>query len=174
MRGLLKATLFVLVAAGVVILLGSALGQWIPDATTPAGEPLQSPGEERVTVEERVSDGERVTVDVRNAAGVTGMARAATNFLRGAGFDVVSLGNAEHFALDSSVVIDRVGKPETAAAVARALGIRKVTSEPDPNLFVDVTVRLGSDWTAPEGDEWDENRLVEWLRGLGPDQGSER
>ncbi|NCG33982.1 MAG: hypothetical protein GWP44_14020 [Proteobacteria bacterium] len=36
-----------------------------------------------------------------------------------------------------------------AEAVAKALGIRNVLSEPDPELFVDVSVMLGSEWLAP-------------------------
>jgi len=43
-----------------------------------------------------------------------------------------------------------------------------VTSQPDSNLFVDVTVRLGSDWSTPEADEeaaW--VPLIDWLRTLG-------
>ena len=163
MSRFLKATLFALVVTGTVVLLGSALWQWVPEERAPADEPVLSPARDRVTV------------DVRNAGGVTGMARAATDRLRGAGFDVVGIGNAGQFGLESSVVIDRVGKLETAAAVAEALGIDSVTSDPDPNLFVDVTVRLGSEWMAPQGSaKGTGNRLVEWLRGLGPEKGSER
>ncbi len=163
MSRFLKATLFALVVIGTVVLLGSAMWQWLPEERAPADEPVLSPA------------GDRVTVDVRNAGGVAGMARAATDRLRGAGFDVVGIGNAGQFGLESSVVIDRVGKPETAAAVAAALGIDSVTSDPDPNLFVDVTVRLGSDWMAPQGSvEGTGNRLVEWLRRLGLEKGSER
>ena len=163
MSRFLKATLFTLVVTGTVVLLGSAMWQWVPEERAPEDEPVLSPAQDRVTV------------DVRNAGGVAGMARAATDRLRGAGFDVVGIGNAGQFGLESSVVIDRVGKLETAAAVAEALGIDSVTSDPDPNLFVDVTVRLGADWMAPQGSvEGTGNRLVEWLRGLGTAKGSER
>ena len=40
-----------------------------------------------------------------------------------------------------------VGDLETARAVARVLRIGTVVSEPDPNLYVDVSVLLGSAWT---------------------------
>jgi hypothetical protein len=90
---------------------------------------------------------ERVRVEVLNAGGVSGRARAATLELRNFGFDVVHYGNADRFDRDSSAVVDRVGRPDLATAVADALGIRRVSSEADPNLFVDVTVFLGKDWT---------------------------
>ena len=161
MSRFLKATLFALAVTGTAVLLGSAIWQWLPEERAPADEPAMSPAEDRVTV------------DVRNAGGVAGMARDATDRLRGAGFDVVGIGNAGQFGLESSVVVDRVGKLETAAAVAEALGIDSVTSDPDPNLFVDVTVRLGSDWIAPQGPvDGTGNRLVEWLRRLGAERGS--
>ncbi|MXW16580.1 MAG: LytR family transcriptional regulator [Gemmatimonadetes bacterium] len=140
MRRIVKPLFLVSVTAGMVLLLASSLGQWIPDDTAPVGEAILSPG-----------TGERITVEVRNAGGVDGMARAATDHLRSAGFDVVGIGNAARFDQQESVVIDRVGRPETAAGVARALGIDSVRSEPDPNLFVDVTVRLGSEWVVPRG-----------------------
>lgn len=88
----------------------------------------------------------RVRVEVLNGGGRTGAARSATTFLRDAGYDVVYFGNAASFDLDSTRVIDRVERPEVASAVARALGIGNVLSEPDPNLFVDVSVVLGADW----------------------------
>jgi hypothetical protein len=89
---------------------------------------------------------ERVRVEVLNAGGVSGRARAATLELRDIGFDVVHFGNANSFDRDSSAVVDRVGRPELARAVADALGLDRVISEPDPNLFVDVTVLLGKEW----------------------------
>ena len=163
MRRFVKPALMVSVTAGMVLLLASALGQWIPDESTPVGEVMRSPGTERITVE------------VRNAGGVNGMARTATDHLRSAGFDVVGVGNAARFDQEGSVAIDRVGKPEAAADVARALGIDSVRSEPDPNLFVDVTVRLGSDWAAPQQPgPVGENPVLEWLRRPGTDKGNER
>ena len=94
---------------------------------------------------------ERVRVEVLNAGGVSGLAREATLRLRDVGFDVVHFGNARAFDRDSSAVIDRVGRPDLAEAVANALGIRNVLTEPDPNLFVDVTVLLGRTWSGPAG-----------------------
>lgn len=107
---------------------------------------------------------ERVRVEVLNAGGVSGQARAATLRLRDIGFDVVHFGNADAFDREASAVVDRVGRPDLARAVADALGVQEVVSEPDPDLFVDVTVRLGRDWrgdrgqdadAAPERDPWD-------------------
>ena len=89
---------------------------------------------------------ERVRVEVLNAGGVAGRARLATERLREIGFDVVSFGNAGTFDRETTAVVDRVGRPELAQAVARVLGVEAVVSEPDPNLFVDVTVLLGKDW----------------------------
>ncbi len=95
---------------------------------------------------------ERVRVEVLNAGGVSGRAREATAHVRDAGFDVVGWGNAVSFDRDSSVVIDRVGRGDLASAVANVLGIRNVLSEPDSNLFVEVTVLLGSEWSRPMGE----------------------
>lgn len=108
---------------------------------------------------------ERVRVEVLNAGGVSGQARAATERLREIGFDVVHFGNAGSFDRDSSAVVDRVGRPDLARAVADVLGVARVTSDPDPNLFVDVTVLLGKEWngeaeddaeaTPPQREPWD-------------------
>jgi len=89
---------------------------------------------------------QRVRVEVLNGAGRPGLAREATERLRDRGFDVVYFGNARGFGRDSSIVLDRVGKEETARAVAAALGITVVGSEPDSTLLLDVTVILGKDW----------------------------
>lgn len=136
--------------------------RWLPERTAPAG-PILSPRAEG-----------RITVDVRNAGGVDGMARSATGYLRGEGFDVVAVGNAGSFDQQESVVIDRVGNPEPAARVAEVLAIDSVISEPDLNLFVDVTVRLGAEWMIPEEPEPVEteppgfmDRLREFFREKG-------
>ncbi len=106
------------------------------------------PAEVEITRDPSRWTGGRVRVDVLNGGGVPGMARAATERLRGAGFDVVSFGNAEPYDTERpSVVIDRVGHAQPARAVAAALGIDNVLSEPDPNLYVEVTVVLGGAWT---------------------------
>jgi len=135
----------VVLAAGA--LLGSAITQWLTVAPVSRERPLP-----------RI--GERVRVEVLNAGGEQGVARIATDELRSLGFDVVYFGNAETFDAEMSAVVDRVGRLEAARAVANALGIRNVRSEPDTSLYLDTTVRLGRDWvplsrrTVPEGEPW--------------------
>lgn len=90
---------------------------------------------------------ERVRVEVLNASGVPGLAARGRTHLRDFGYDVVQIGNASGFAPDSSVVLDRVGRMELARAVADAAGIPRVFARPDSNLYVDVTVVLGRDWS---------------------------
>ena len=92
--------------------------------------------------------GERVRVEVLNATTTRGLARAATFALRRAGFDVVLIGTAGR-QQDSTVVLDRSGRPGWAARVAKALGGARVESRPDSTFYVDVTVLLGRTWRSP-------------------------
>lgn len=109
-----------------------------------------------------VGDPAQVRVEVLNGAGTSGLARDATQRLRTGGFDVVYFGNASAFDRGRSVVLDRVGDPARARAVAASLGIDSVASAPDSTLLLDVTVVLGDDWPPPPGNG---GGLMERLRG---------
>jgi len=161
-----------LVAVGVFA--GSALSQWweVPGSQAAVG-----------ALRDVVRPRERVRVEVLNAGGRPNMARDATETLRDGGFDVVYFGNAGSFGEDSSVVLDRVGRIDLARAVADALGIRSVRSEPDRNLFLDVSVVLGEDWDLPLPTEaalpselpawWDLRRFLSRREVTAPAGGSE-
>lgn len=85
-------------------------------------------------------------VEVLNGSGRTGMARAVTQRLRDAGFDVVYFGNAPGGAADSTTVFDRIGDDAVARAVAEELAVRRVITDVDSTLFLEATVVLGRDW----------------------------
>jgi hypothetical protein len=109
-------------------------------------------------------------VEVLNASGRGGMARAATEHLRDGGFDVVFFGNASGFDGDSSVVIDRIGDDAIARAAARRLDITRVITQRDTTLFLDATVIVGRDWTrgdpqhtAADDEGWGA-RISRWLK----------
>jgi hypothetical protein len=87
----------------------------------------------------------RVRVQVLNGSNTPGLARLATDRLRDAGFDVVSLGNARS-SVKTSVVLDRVGNRDIAARVAEVLGIARVETRVDRALLLEVTVVLGPDF----------------------------
>ncbi len=140
----------ILVLSGVGILLGFSLTQWGRE-TPEVGPPSSIPG-----------DRGRVRVEVLNGGGVAGAAWDATQALRDRGFDVVLYGNAGTYSDDPSVVMDRVGELETARSVADALGIPQLRSEPDSTLFVDVTVRLGPDWTGLQPMAEDDRESARW------------
>jgi hypothetical protein len=137
----------ILVVFAALIATAAWLGRRYPEAGAMEGRASYAPRE-------------RVRVEVLNAGGVAGVARDVRDLLMDDGFDVVQWGNASSFDRDSTVVVDRVGRGELAEAVANALGIRNVLVEPDPDLFVDVSVLVGRDWAAraPEADGLDAPR----------------
>lgn len=137
-----RAVAVVAVLLAVGALAGSAFSQWRERPAEPPAEVVR-PAEERVVVPRG-----RVRVEVLNGGGRAGMAKRATDHLRDRGYDVVFYGNADTFDRDSTVVVDRVGRPDVAAAVAAALGRAdaRVRSEADSTRFVDVSVILGASW----------------------------
>ena len=135
MARLLRGLVLIAVLGGLAVLAASAALQW--------WEPPAAPP---VTAERVANPGERVRVEVLNAGGVAGMARAATEILRDSGFDVVDVGNASSFDQDTSVVLARLGRVDMAAWVADALAISNYENELDSTIFVDITVRLGRNW----------------------------
>jgi hypothetical protein len=136
MGGRLRAVAVVAIVLLAGAFIGSAVSQWSGMPVAPGQGGPVTPGFEG-----------RVRVEVLNGGGVSGRAGDATAALRDAGFDVVLFGNAGTFDQDSSVVLDRVGGLDAARAVADVLGIRNVRSELDSNLYLDVSVVLGRDWT---------------------------
>jgi hypothetical protein len=92
--------------------------------------------------------GEIIQVEVRNGCGVSGLAAAATLFLREHGFDVVEVGDHETFDVALSKVIDRVGDLASARKVASALGIPDERVEQDirPEYYLDASIIIGRDY----------------------------
>jgi hypothetical protein len=124
----------------VAVLVGSLVAGMVGRRPAPPAPPTQ-----QATTPTAAPAG-RVRVQVLNASGRAGLAREATRMLRDRGFDVVEFGNGKGFPPDSSIVLDRAGKVETARQVADAVGIRRISARPDSNLYLDVTVVLGRDW----------------------------
>jgi len=89
-----------------------------------------------------------IQVEVRNGAGVDGLAARTTEYLRERGFDVVNVGNYSSFDKERSVVIDRVGNRPAARKVAQALGLSadRVRQEVRPQYFLDASVIIGRDY----------------------------
>ena len=134
-RGLMVLVVVLLTGA----VLGTAGAQWLtaePDGTGDTTSPIR-PG----------AATERIRVEVLNGGGQSGLARETTGYLRDRGFDVVEVGNWTTFEEDSTFVLARSGDLEVARRVAEALGVSRVVEQPDPNLFVDVSVVLGRDWS---------------------------
>lgn len=95
-------------------------------------------------------DGRRIRVEVLNGAGIDHLATRATERLRKLGFDVVYYGNADNFSQDTSVAIARLESVEPARRAADALGLHRVEHRADRNLYLDVTVILGADWSGSQ------------------------
>jgi len=88
----------------------------------------------------------RPKVEVLNGTGAAGLASDAADELRGMRFDVVQVGNADHFDYETTHVLDRSGSGRVARLLADSLGIDSVAMAPDPELFLDATVILGRDF----------------------------
>jgi anionic cell wall polymer biosynthesis LytR-Cps2A-Psr (LCP) family protein len=80
--------------------------------------------------------GERVfTVEVLNGTGTSGLAGRTAELLRGFGYDVISIGNAERQDYEHTEIIDRSGYGDVAKAMAEVIRCTNIRSEsplPDP------------------------------------------
>ncbi len=76
-----------------------------------------------------------------------GLARAVTDRLREAGYDVVYFGNAAQ--TDSSVVLVRTEAEVAARTLAARIGIANVRTARDTTSLLDLTVVLGRDFSDP-------------------------
>ena len=132
-----------LVVVGLVLIgiAGAAFALWWRARTSQSAElsgPI--PGER-----------DRVVVEVLNTTRAVGLARAATRALRAAGIDVVYFGSDTGAVSDSTQVLVRRPSAGAGSRVARALGVGAVRQLPDPGRLVDVTVRLGRDFSSRLG-----------------------
>src|SRR6266568_1075172 len=93
----------------------------------------------------------RVTVEVLNASGKPGLAKAATRLLRQAGIDVLTFRNAPDSvgALDSTRILVRRGGSPVGERIRKALGTGRVAVEPDARRLLDASVLLGADFAPP-------------------------
>jgi hypothetical protein len=92
--------------------------------------------------------GPAIVVEVLNASGRDGDARAGTRVLRRAGIDVVYFGNADQI-LDSTRILVRRGDARLGERVRAVLRVGRVETAPDSGRLLDASVLLGADFTAP-------------------------
>lgn len=80
--------------------------------------------------------GERIfTVEVLNGTGINGLAGRTAELLRGFGYDVISIGNAERQDYEHTEIVDRSGFEDAAkvmAEIIRCTNIRSESPLPDP------------------------------------------
>jgi hypothetical protein len=88
-------------------------------------------------------------VEVLDGAGSTKAAQYVTNMLRLQGYDVVEMKKNNDGMIERTFVIDRSGNLEAARKLAKTLGIAqdKVFQKIDRNLYLDVTVIIGKDFS---------------------------
>jgi hypothetical protein len=91
--------------------------------------------------------GAAITVEVLNANGRSGDARAGARRLRQSGIDVVYFGNAPDGGLDSTRIIVRRGGAAVGERIRDLLGQGRVEVQLDSARLLDVSVLLGADFT---------------------------
>lgn len=111
------------------------------------GETVVSMGQRRIQTEPVEN---RITVEVLNACGVTGLAGQVAEFLRSKNFDVVSLGDySGGWDLEKTLVLDRVSlEKRYASKIAQVLEVSssQVVPELEDSMQLHVTVLLGKDY----------------------------
>jgi LytR cell envelope-related transcriptional attenuator len=88
-------------------------------------------------------------IEVLDGAGNMKAAQYVTNVLRSQKYDVVEMKRNNEGMIERTYVIDRSGNLEATQKLATALGIAhdKVFQKIDRNLFLDVTVVVGKDFS---------------------------
>ncbi len=93
----------------------------------------------------KLPGGRPIRVEVLNGSGVAKAGWGLAESLRERGFDVVSIGNADRSDYQETLVLDRVGNPDYAVAVAKELDTEPAFRQRNEDLLLEVTVILGRD-----------------------------
>lgn len=88
----------------------------------------------------------RATVLVLNGCGEQGVGQLTAKLLRSFGLDVIDFRNADNFEYPETIVVDRAGDLDTAASVARRLGVGNVIQQIPETPLVDIIVIVGADY----------------------------
>ena len=102
--------------------------------------------------EREMPNGRPFRVEVLNGSGVRKAGLGLAEHLREKGFDVVDIRNADRADYGDTMVLDRVGHPEYADAVARELGVSSSFRQRNGDLLLEVTVILGRDLASHYGE----------------------
>lgn len=84
-------------------------------------------------------------IKVLNGCGIAGIAGRVAEYLRKEGYNVVAVGNAEHFGYSKTIVIDKFGYPMGAEAVAETLSAEVSLGLHYSTDDADITVIVGPD-----------------------------
>jgi hypothetical protein len=104
----------------------------------------------------KLPGGRLIRVEVLNGTNVPRAGLNVAERLRDRGFDVVDIRTADDTRKDGTIyehtlVLDRVGQPRWADAVAKSLGVDETVRQRDDDLLLEVTVILGRDLAERHG-----------------------
>lgn len=139
----LQTALMVVTLLACGFLLGSAWFAWRPSLSPVTGSGAAGRGASPAFSSDWES---RLRVEVLNGTGEEGAAERAAFRLRELGFDVVYFGNAESFDVERTSLIARSTPADVVQPLADSLGLREISPEPAPELYLDATVVIGHDW----------------------------
>ncbi|MCL2213674.1 MAG: LCP family protein [Treponema sp.] len=91
-----------------------------------------------------------LTVEILNGTAVNGLAGRTADMFRSFGFDVISIGNADHSNYDSTVIIHRAGDQHLVNAFAeiiRCTNIRREMSEEQEGNIMNIDIEYKADIT---------------------------
>ena len=108
--------------SGQMLLIPSYDGNLVKEYVRQALTTLTNPAEGSLT--DRV-----FTVEVLNGTSVTGLAGRTAEVLRGFGYDIISIGNADHASYERTLIIDRSGIDEMARNFADIIRCTNINFE---------------------------------------------
>ena len=100
---------------------------------------------------ERQAAEEQASIEVLNGAAQAGIAQSTADYLIKSGFNVVSVGNADRYNYDTTIIYDYTGRYYTTRWLSEKFNLRpqSIIALRDPNSKVDVRIVVGGDFTLP-------------------------
>ena len=94
---------------------------------------------------------EVATIEIQNGSASDGIANMASEYLKEQGFSVVSVGNADQFDYQNTIIYDYSGSYYTTRWLAEHFNVQPthIIDMSDPNSPVDVRIIIGRDFVLP-------------------------